>query len=166
MLQINSITGREQTIRLAIGSKVVRRGSDPLSGPFLIFLTKFSKPYLVFVGVIRPQFYWGSPKRWCEKMASESSVMAVIRASRPSFRNPHDKVAFAVHASFLAAGFSLIATGTGALSENLPIGACFLIFWPCFFLLRIKTRFLVQICSCFLLFNVSFCLVRNKRSCF
>ncbi|XP_064946585.1 probable proteasome inhibitor [Musa acuminata AAA Group] len=55
-------------------------------------------------------------------MASESSVMAVIRASRPSFRNPHDKVAFAVHASFLAAGFSLIATGTGALSENLPIG--------------------------------------------
>lgn len=48
--------------------------------------------------------------------------MAVIRASRPSFRNPHDKVAFAVHASFLAAGFSLIATGTGALSENPPIG--------------------------------------------
>ncbi|RWW21864.1 hypothetical protein BHE74_00040913 [Ensete ventricosum] len=55
-------------------------------------------------------------------MASESSVMAVIRASRPSFRNPHDKVAFVVHASFLAAGFSLVATGTSALSENPPIG--------------------------------------------
>ncbi|WOK96439.1 putative proteasome inhibitor [Canna indica] len=53
-------------------------------------------------------------------MASESSVMAVIRASRPSFRNPHDKVAFAVHASFLAAEFSLIATGSRALSDNPP----------------------------------------------
>ncbi|XP_038981765.1 probable proteasome inhibitor isoform X2 [Phoenix dactylifera] len=55
-------------------------------------------------------------------MATESAVMAVIRASRPSFRNPHDKVAFAVHASFLAAGFSLTATGKNALSDNPPIG--------------------------------------------
>lgn len=55
-------------------------------------------------------------------MATEGAVMAVIRASRPSFRNPHDKVAFAVHASFLAAGFSLIATGKNALSDNPPIG--------------------------------------------
>ncbi|KAG6519741.1 hypothetical protein ZIOFF_023249 [Zingiber officinale] len=53
-------------------------------------------------------------------MASDSSVMAVIRASRPSFRNDHDKVVFAVHASFLAAGFSLVATGARALSENPP----------------------------------------------
>ncbi|XP_074583705.1 putative proteasome inhibitor isoform X1 [Curcuma longa] len=53
-------------------------------------------------------------------MASESSVMAVIRASRPSFRNDHDKVVFAVHASFLAAGFSLVATGARALSDNPP----------------------------------------------
>ncbi|PKA62195.1 putative proteasome inhibitor [Apostasia shenzhenica] len=53
-------------------------------------------------------------------MASASSVIAVIRASRPSFRNPHDKVAFANHASFLAAGFSLIAVGKAALVDNPP----------------------------------------------
>lgn len=56
------------------------------------------------------------------EMSMESAVMAVIRASRPSFRNPHDKVAFAVHASFLAAGFSLTATGKNALSDKPPIG--------------------------------------------
>lgn len=53
-------------------------------------------------------------------MATETSVMAVIRASRPSFKNPHDKIAFAVHASFLSAGFSLVATGRNAFSDNLP----------------------------------------------
>lgn len=51
-------------------------------------------------------------------MATENSVMAVIRASRPSFRNPHDKVAFAIHASFLAAGYVLRATGAPAFSET------------------------------------------------
>lgn len=55
-------------------------------------------------------------------MATESSVMAVIRASRPNFRNPQDKVAFAVHAAFLAAGYSLIATGEKAIAENPPTG--------------------------------------------
>ncbi|KAF8402998.1 hypothetical protein HHK36_011092 [Tetracentron sinense] len=51
-------------------------------------------------------------------MVTDSSVMAVIRASRPSFRNAHDKVAFAVHASFLASGYLLTATGPPAYSEN------------------------------------------------
>ncbi|KAF8395185.1 hypothetical protein HHK36_019127 [Tetracentron sinense] len=51
-------------------------------------------------------------------MVTESSVMAVIRASRPSFRNAHDKVAFAVHASFLASGYPLTATGPPAFFEN------------------------------------------------
>lgn len=55
-------------------------------------------------------------------MATESSVMAVIKASRPKFRNPNDKVAFAVHAAFLAAGYSLIATGAKAFAENPPTG--------------------------------------------
>ncbi|XP_020681919.2 probable proteasome inhibitor [Dendrobium catenatum] len=54
-------------------------------------------------------------------MASENSVMAVIRASRPTFRNNHDKVAFVIHASFLSAGFSLIAVGRRAVDNNLPI---------------------------------------------
>ncbi|GAB4833881.1 hypothetical protein Ancab_032129 [Ancistrocladus abbreviatus] len=51
-------------------------------------------------------------------MATEKSVMAVIRASRPCFRNNHDKVAFAVHASFLASGFVLVATGPPAFAES------------------------------------------------
>ncbi|KAH7684058.1 proteasome inhibitor subunit 1 (PI31) protein [Dioscorea alata] len=53
-------------------------------------------------------------------MATESSVMAVIRASRPSFRNLHDKLAFAIHATFMAAGHSLIATGRPAFSDQPP----------------------------------------------
>lgn len=47
-------------------------------------------------------------------------MLAVIRASRPNFRNPNDKMAFAVHAAFLAAGYSFIATGARAFSENPP----------------------------------------------
>jgi len=45
-------------------------------------------------------------------------VMAVIRAARPSFRNNHDKIAFAVHASFLASGYVLTATGPAAFSDT------------------------------------------------
>ena len=44
--------------------------------------------------------------------------MAVIRAARPSFRSDHDKIAFAVHASFLSSGFVLTATGRDALGDN------------------------------------------------
>ncbi|KAL2920660.1 putative proteasome inhibitor [Bienertia sinuspersici] len=51
-------------------------------------------------------------------MATEESVKLVIRASRPNFRNNHDKLAFAVHASFLASGFVLISTGPPAFEEN------------------------------------------------
>ena len=43
--------------------------------------------------------------------------MAVIRATRASFRNDYDKVAFAVHATFLASGFVLTATGPSAFTE-------------------------------------------------
>ncbi|OAY41397.1 probable proteasome inhibitor isoform X2 [Manihot esculenta] len=51
-------------------------------------------------------------------MADEKSVMAVIRAARPSFKNNADKVVFAVHASFLAAGYVLTATGPPAFSDT------------------------------------------------
>ncbi|XVE61966.1 hypothetical protein DITRI_Ditri06bG0080800 [Diplodiscus trichospermus] len=51
-------------------------------------------------------------------MSSERSVMAVIRAARPSFRNDNDKIAFVVHASFLSSGFVLTATGRDALADN------------------------------------------------
>ncbi|XP_021730089.1 probable proteasome inhibitor [Chenopodium quinoa] len=51
-------------------------------------------------------------------MVTEESVMLVIRASRPNFRNNHDKLAFAVHSSFLAAGYVLTATGPPAFAEN------------------------------------------------
>ncbi|CAJ1962501.1 unnamed protein product [Sphenostylis stenocarpa] len=51
-------------------------------------------------------------------MASEKLVLAVIRAARPTFRNRHDKIAFAVHSSFLASGYVLTATGPQALSDD------------------------------------------------
>ncbi|KAK9123832.1 hypothetical protein Sjap_013434 [Stephania japonica] len=51
-------------------------------------------------------------------MAIENSAMAVIKASRPSFRNAHDKIAFAAHAAFLASGYTLVATGPPAFAEH------------------------------------------------
>jgi len=51
-------------------------------------------------------------------MANDKTVMAIIRAARPSFRNNHDKIAFAVHASFLASGYVLTATGPAAFSDT------------------------------------------------
>ncbi|KAI3851826.1 hypothetical protein MKX03_034181 [Papaver bracteatum] len=52
-------------------------------------------------------------------MASGEGVMAVIRATRPNFRKAHDKVAFAVHAMFLNAGYLLTATGSQAFSDTI-----------------------------------------------
>ncbi|KAJ8753857.1 hypothetical protein K2173_000111 [Erythroxylum novogranatense] len=51
-------------------------------------------------------------------MANDKSVMAVIRAVRPAFRNDHDRVAFTVHATFFASGYFLTATGPQASSDN------------------------------------------------
>ncbi|KAL2329529.1 hypothetical protein Fmac_017110 [Flemingia macrophylla] len=51
-------------------------------------------------------------------MASGKSVLALIRAARPTFRNQNDKIAFAVHSSFLVSGYVLTATGPQALSDN------------------------------------------------
>ncbi|GMI96533.1 PROTEASOME REGULATOR1 [Hibiscus trionum] len=51
-------------------------------------------------------------------MSNERTVIAVIRAARPSFRNDNDKVAFAVHATFHSAGFVLTATGAAALGDH------------------------------------------------
>nr|XP_025699545.1 probable proteasome inhibitor isoform X2 [Arachis hypogaea] len=51
-------------------------------------------------------------------MVSDKTVLAVIRASRPTFRNQNDKIAFAVHSSFLASGYVLTATGSQALSDT------------------------------------------------
>ncbi|XP_065872445.1 probable proteasome inhibitor [Euphorbia lathyris] len=51
-------------------------------------------------------------------MANKNSVMAVIRAARPSFRNNSDKIAFVVNASFLSSGYVLTATGPPAFAEN------------------------------------------------
>ncbi|KAM7265105.1 hypothetical protein ACFE04_002788 [Oxalis oulophora] len=51
-------------------------------------------------------------------MANETSVMAVIRASRPNFRNNYDKAAFAIHSSFIASGYTLTATGPHAFDDS------------------------------------------------
>lgn len=45
-------------------------------------------------------------------------MIAVIRAARPSFRNNPDKIAFAVHASFLASDYVLTAIGRPAFSDT------------------------------------------------
>ncbi|WZZ17425.1 hypothetical protein YC2023_110514 [Brassica napus] len=42
-------------------------------------------------------------------MANSQTVMLVIRSARPSFRNYRDKVAFVLHASFVASGFRVVA---------------------------------------------------------
>lgn len=44
--------------------------------------------------------------------------MLVIRSSRPQFRNNRDKIAFVVHASFIASGYKLVATGRPAFAED------------------------------------------------
>jgi proteasome inhibitor subunit 1 (PI31) len=51
-------------------------------------------------------------------MATPGAVLGVIRAARPHLKNATDRVAFAVHAAFLAAGYSLVATGTNANSSS------------------------------------------------
>lgn len=57
-------------------------------------------------------------------MVDPNSVLAVIRASRPSFKNASDKVAFAVHASFVSSGFVLHAAGPPACSDNALSSPC------------------------------------------
>lgn len=50
-------------------------------------------------------------------MVTDKDLTTVLRASRPSFRNPADKTAFAVHASFLASGYFLTAVGPPAFAD-------------------------------------------------
>nr|GLL26894.1 probable proteasome inhibitor [Ipomoea trifida] len=57
-------------------------------------------------------------------MATDKTVMIMIRAMRPTFRNPYDKVAFVVHASCLASGFVLLATGPSAFCDD-PFSSAF-----------------------------------------
>ncbi|KAI3842594.1 hypothetical protein MKX03_027258 [Papaver bracteatum] len=52
-------------------------------------------------------------------MANVEGAMAVIRATRPNFRNAHDKVGFAIHAMFLSSGYYLIATGSQACPNSI-----------------------------------------------
>jgi proteasome inhibitor subunit 1 (PI31) len=56
-------------------------------------------------------------------MVTDAAAMAVVRAARPAFRGAHDGVAFAAHAAFLAAGYSLCAVGPAALTDPPPSGA-------------------------------------------
>ncbi|KAL4571788.1 hypothetical protein LXL04_018553 [Taraxacum kok-saghyz] len=51
-------------------------------------------------------------------MATEQSVLAVIRASRPQFRNSADKVAFAINSILLASGYNLNVTGPQAFTDD------------------------------------------------
>lgn len=51
-------------------------------------------------------------------MVETAAVLAVIRTARPAFRNKHDKVAFAIHASFVTSGYRLIAAGAAAEADT------------------------------------------------
>ncbi|KAF8664413.1 hypothetical protein HU200_054585 [Digitaria exilis] len=53
-------------------------------------------------------------------MVTDAAAMAVVRAARPALRGAHDGVAFAAHAAFLAAGYSLCAVGPDALTDPPP----------------------------------------------
>lgn len=57
-------------------------------------------------------------------MATEQSILAVIRAARPQFRTAFDKAAYAVHASFAAAGYILHATGPSAFADDALSVSC------------------------------------------
>ena len=57
-------------------------------------------------------------------VVTDAAAMAVVRAARPALRGAHDGVAFAAHAAFLAAGYSLCAVGPAALADPPPSGPC------------------------------------------
>lgn len=59
----------------------------------------------------------GTNNFWLAPMDHSQQILAVVRASRPSFRNSSekaDRVAYALHAYFLTAGYKLVATGRAA----------------------------------------------------
>jgi len=47
-------------------------------------------------------------------MATAGAVLGVIRAYRPTFQTAIERVAFAIHAAFLAVGYSVAAVGAAA----------------------------------------------------
>ncbi|CAL9246439.1 unnamed protein product [Arabidopsis halleri] len=49
-------------------------------------------------------------------MATSETVMGMVRLVMPAFRTNHEKIVFAVHASFIISGFDLIATGRSAFA--------------------------------------------------
>ena len=57
-------------------------------------------------------------------MATEQSILAVIRAARPQLRTAFDKAAYAVHASFVATGYVLHATGAPAFTDDALSVSC------------------------------------------
>ena len=57
-------------------------------------------------------------------MATEQSILAVIRAARPQFRTAFDKAAYTVYASFVATGYVLHATGPPAFADDTLTVSC------------------------------------------
>ena len=71
---------------------------------------------------------WPVPIAGKQAMASSSEVNAfvgLLRAARPVFRNPADKLAFAVHASLLFKGYWLV--GVGDQATSFETGECFFV---------------------------------------
>eukprot|EP00798_Chlamydomonas_sp_ICE-L_P025033 gene25033-10679_t len=56
-------------------------------------------------------------------MVGATTLNAVIRAARPTFRSKNDKVAFAVHSSITLNGLQLLAVGAAVERLDIPVGA-------------------------------------------
>ncbi|KAK3142577.1 hypothetical protein QOZ80_4BG0348420 [Eleusine coracana subsp. coracana] len=50
-------------------------------------------------------------------LTRNAAAMAVVRVAHPTFRGAHDGVAFAAHAAFVCAGYSLFSVGPDALID-------------------------------------------------
>jgi hypothetical protein len=85
-----------------------------------VYQTSAPSPHPTFPEAKHPSTPSARPRSHQPVMATQAS--AVIRAARPSLRNAHDKVAYAVHATVMTRGWSLIATGAAADAEP-PRGA-------------------------------------------
>ncbi|CAD7698131.1 unnamed protein product [Ostreobium quekettii] len=53
-------------------------------------------------------------------MASGTVLAAIMRALRPQFRGPHDRLALAVHAFFLSQGYTVTGVGTQVDGSTTP----------------------------------------------
>lgn len=60
-------------------------------------------------------------------MATVGAVLGVIRAFRPTLGSAIERVAFAIHATFLAVGYSIVAVGADVSASATGIAKFFFV---------------------------------------